>query len=143
MFDVVQVSSRIGEMLNSSSRSHRSGNNGQVSNQMVPYGKGQSSTQMGDVSLALAFAFENGGKLRRNDSIMGFLHQINFVSKFVQIRFFGQAGIQRIGIRSVQHLIHFKHIRICVCRFYGGIREGKTETYRLSKVQDQRCSGTG
>lgn len=70
------VSSRIGEMLNSSSRRGISGNNGQVSNQMVPYGRGQSSTQMGDISLALAFAFENGGKLRRNDSIMGFLHQI-------------------------------------------------------------------
>ncbi|XP_027342854.1 uncharacterized protein LOC113855415 isoform X2 [Abrus precatorius] len=49
---------------------------GQVSNQMVPYGKGQSSGQMGDMSLALAFAFENGEKLRRTDSIMGFLHQI-------------------------------------------------------------------
>ena len=43
---------------------------------MVPYGKAQSSRQTGDLSLALAFAFENGGKLRRNDSIMGFLHQI-------------------------------------------------------------------
>ncbi|KAG5041845.1 hypothetical protein GmHk_05G014716 [Glycine max] len=70
------VSSKTGEMLNSSSRSYRSVNNGQVSNQMVTYGKGQSSRQMGDMSLALAFAFENGGKLRRNDSIMGFLHQI-------------------------------------------------------------------
>ncbi|CAJ1936538.1 unnamed protein product [Sphenostylis stenocarpa] len=70
------VSSRTGVTLNSSSRSHRSVNNGQVSNQMVPYGKGQSSRQTGDISLALAFAFENGGKLKRNDSIMGFLHQI-------------------------------------------------------------------
>ncbi|KAK7320217.1 hypothetical protein RJT34_04953 [Clitoria ternatea] len=70
------VSSRTGEMLNSSTRSHRSVNSGQVSNQMVPYGKGQNSGQTGDLSLALAFAFENGGKLRRNDSIMGFLHQI-------------------------------------------------------------------
>ncbi|KAL2342304.1 hypothetical protein Fmac_003589 [Flemingia macrophylla] len=70
------ISSRTGDMLNSSSRSHRSINNGQVSNQMVPFGKGQSSRQTGDLSLALAFAFENGGKLRSNDSIMGFLHQI-------------------------------------------------------------------
>ncbi|KAK7398769.1 hypothetical protein VNO78_09941 [Psophocarpus tetragonolobus] len=70
------ISSRTGEMLNSSIRSHRPGNNGQVSNQMVAYGKGQNSRQTGDMSLALAFAFENGGKLRRNDSIMGFLHQI-------------------------------------------------------------------
>ncbi|XP_020215485.1 uncharacterized protein LOC109799363 [Cajanus cajan] len=70
------VSSRTGDMLNSSSRSHRSVSNGQVSNQMVPFGKGQSSGQTSDVSLALAFAFENGGKLRSNDSIMGFLHQI-------------------------------------------------------------------
>ncbi|KAK7358090.1 hypothetical protein VNO77_00011 [Canavalia gladiata] len=70
------VSSRTGEMMNSSSRNQRSVNTGQVSNQMVPYGKGQSSGQTGDISLALAFAFENGGKLRRSDSIMGFLHQM-------------------------------------------------------------------
>ncbi|RDX70997.1 hypothetical protein CR513_49699, partial [Mucuna pruriens] len=70
------ISSRTGEMLNSCRRSPRSVNNGQVSNQMVPYGKGQSSRQTGDMSLALAFAFENGGKLRRNDSVIGFLHQI-------------------------------------------------------------------
>ncbi|KAL3002466.1 hypothetical protein AAZX31_08G055800 [Glycine max] len=76
LFDALQVSTRTGEMLNSSSRSYRSVNNGQISNQMVPYGKAQSSRQTGDLSLALAFAFENGGKLRRNDSIMGFLHQI-------------------------------------------------------------------
>jgi len=44
---------------------------------MVPYGKGQSPRQTGDMSLALAFAFENGGKLKRRDSIMGFLHHIN------------------------------------------------------------------
>ncbi|KAJ1394268.1 DUF3741-associated sequence motif [Sesbania bispinosa] len=67
------VSSRTGgEMLN---RRHRSVNNGDLSNQIIPY---QSS---GNVSQALAFAFENGGKLRRADfsypnSIMGFLHQI-------------------------------------------------------------------
>ncbi|ESW32565.1 hypothetical protein PHAVU_002G333000 [Phaseolus vulgaris] len=71
------MTSRTGVMPNSSSRSHRSVNNGQVSNQMVPYGKGQSSRQTGDMSLALAFAFENGGKLKRSDSIMGFLHHIN------------------------------------------------------------------
>ncbi|KOM43353.1 hypothetical protein LR48_Vigan05g095700 [Vigna angularis] len=71
------VTSRTGVTLNSSSRSHRSVNNGQVSNQMVPYGKGQSSRLTGDMSLALAFALENGGKLKRSDSIMGFLHQIN------------------------------------------------------------------
>ncbi|TKY61114.1 hypothetical protein E2542_SST18219 [Spatholobus suberectus] len=70
------VSSRTGEMLNSSRRSPRPVNSGQVSSQMVPYGKSQSSRQTGDMSLALAFAFENGGKLRRNDSIMSFLHQI-------------------------------------------------------------------
>ncbi|XP_057417354.1 uncharacterized protein LOC130711662 isoform X2 [Lotus japonicus] len=70
------LSSRTGEMLNR--RRHRSINTGELSNQIIPYGKGQSS---GHMSQALAFAFENGGKLRRGDfsyrdAIMGFLHQI-------------------------------------------------------------------
>ncbi|MED6185098.1 hypothetical protein PIB30_053690 [Stylosanthes scabra] len=75
-------------MLNRSSRSHRSSSiNGEVSNQIVSYGRGQSSVKMDDVSLAIAFAFENGtAKPRRadssyysnnnNNSTLAFLHQI-------------------------------------------------------------------
>ncbi|KAL1318207.1 uncharacterized protein LOC107644060 [Arachis ipaensis] len=81
------VSSRNGDMLNRSSRSHRSSINGEVSNQIVSYGRGQSSHKMDDVSLAIAFAFENGmAKPRRTDSsyysnnnnssTLAFLHQI-------------------------------------------------------------------
>ncbi|XP_019458445.1 PREDICTED: uncharacterized protein LOC109358587 isoform X2 [Lupinus angustifolius] len=55
-----------------SSRSQRSPNSRQVSNQIVPFGKGQNS----DMSVSLAFAFENGAKLKTGDSIMGFLNQI-------------------------------------------------------------------
>ncbi|KAM1434587.1 hypothetical protein ACFX2I_042652 [Malus domestica] len=52
------------------------------SNQIVAYGRGgRSSQQMGDLSMALAFALENGGKLGRADtssrsSMLGFLNQI-------------------------------------------------------------------
>ncbi|XP_054809167.1 uncharacterized protein LOC129311147 [Prosopis cineraria] len=76
------VSSRTGDMLSRpSSRSHKTSNIGESSDQIVVYGRGQSSVQLNDISLALAYAFENGGKLRRADSsfassMMGFLHQI-------------------------------------------------------------------
>ncbi|KAF7813461.1 uncharacterized protein G2W53_034437 [Senna tora] len=75
------VSTRTGGMPNRSSRSHRSAKVGEVSNQIVPYGRGRSSDQTGDMSLALTFEFENGGKVRRTDSsftssIMGFLSQL-------------------------------------------------------------------
>ncbi|CAL0312330.1 unnamed protein product [Lupinus luteus] len=68
------VSCRTGEilMLNKPSRSQRSPKTKQVSNQIVPFGKGQNS----DMSVSLAFAFENGAKLKTGDSIMGFLNQI-------------------------------------------------------------------
>ncbi|KAI9087395.1 hypothetical protein K1719_030715 [Acacia pycnantha] len=65
-----------------SSRSHRTANIGEASDQIIVYGKGQSSSvQLSDISLALAYAFDDGGKLRRNDSsltssMMGFFHQI-------------------------------------------------------------------
>ncbi|XP_028785788.1 uncharacterized protein LOC114760449 [Neltuma alba] len=76
------VTSRTGDTLTRpSSRSHRTSNNGKASDQIVVYGRGQSSVQLSDISLALAYAFDNGGKLRRDDSsltssMMGFLHQI-------------------------------------------------------------------
>ncbi|KAK9270757.1 hypothetical protein L1049_026340 [Liquidambar formosana] len=52
-----------------------------ASKQIVPFGGGRSSEQIGDLSMALAFALENGGKLRRMDSsgsssVLGFLQQI-------------------------------------------------------------------
>ncbi|XP_022137290.1 uncharacterized protein LOC111008776 isoform X2 [Momordica charantia] len=51
------------------------------SNQIVPYTRGRNSEQIGDLSMALAFALENGGKLRGNTSsgnnlMLGFLQQI-------------------------------------------------------------------
>lgn len=52
-----------------------------ASNQIVPYTRGRNSEQIGDLSMALAFALENGGKLRGNTSsgnnlMLGFLQQI-------------------------------------------------------------------
>ncbi|XP_030545406.1 uncharacterized protein LOC115751614 [Rhodamnia argentea] len=54
---------------------------GEASNQIVAFRRGQSSQQIGDLSMALALAFENGGKLRRMDSsgnasMLTFLQQI-------------------------------------------------------------------
>ncbi|OAY50754.1 hypothetical protein MANES_05G160500v8 [Manihot esculenta] len=53
---------------------------GEASNKIIPFGRGRSS-EHGDLSLALAFALENGGKLRRmdsagNSSMLDFLNQI-------------------------------------------------------------------
>ncbi|KDP38496.1 hypothetical protein JCGZ_04421 [Jatropha curcas] len=55
--------------------------NGETWKEIVPFGRGRNSEQIGDLSMALAFALENGGKLRRmdssgNSSILGFLNQI-------------------------------------------------------------------
>ncbi|KAJ7958036.1 muscle M-line assembly protein unc-89-like [Quillaja saponaria] len=74
------IVSRAGNMHNRSTGSNRSASI-EVSNHIVPYGRGQSSQQTADLSVALAFALENGGKLRRTNSsrtnsILGFLHQI-------------------------------------------------------------------
>ncbi|CBI19688.3 unnamed protein product, partial [Vitis vinifera] len=54
---------------------------GDSSKQIVSYGRGRGSEQMGDLSLALALALENGGKLGKmnssgSNSVLGFLHQI-------------------------------------------------------------------
>ncbi|KAK3030558.1 hypothetical protein RJ639_039588 [Escallonia herrerae] len=62
-------------------RGSKSANTLESSNQLVPYGRGQSSAQVGDLSMALLFALENGGKLGMmdssgNSSVLGFLHQI-------------------------------------------------------------------
>ncbi|KAI6688246.1 hypothetical protein NL676_025074 [Syzygium grande] len=54
---------------------------GEASNQIVAFRRGQSSQQIGDLSMALALAIENGGNFRRmdssgNSSMLTFLHQI-------------------------------------------------------------------
>lgn len=80
LFHVLQLSSRTSNMPNGSSRSHRSTKASEVSNQIVPYGSSQMLDQTGDMSLALAFPFENGGKIKRTDSftssIMSFFGQL-------------------------------------------------------------------
>ncbi|XP_065847996.1 uncharacterized protein [Euphorbia lathyris] len=70
-----------------SGRTHRStGGNKSVSirggpEDIVPLGRGRSSEQFGDLSMALTFALENGGEITRTDSsnnslMLGFLNQI-------------------------------------------------------------------
>ncbi|KAL5845081.1 hypothetical protein ACOSQ4_011039 [Xanthoceras sorbifolium] len=70
-------------------RSSRGGNKsligGEATKQIVPFGRGQNSEHIGDLSMAVAFALENGGKLRRmdssvNNSMLGFLHQLGSTS---------------------------------------------------------------
>ncbi|XP_050238863.1 uncharacterized protein LOC126688271 [Mercurialis annua] len=66
---------------NRTHRGHKSLSVGDAANEIVPFGKGQNSRQIGDLSMALAFALENGGKLRRvdssgNSSMLSFLNQI-------------------------------------------------------------------
>ncbi|OMO75055.1 hypothetical protein COLO4_26325 [Corchorus olitorius] len=73
---------RAGSTQNRPSGGSKSVNTGQVSSQIVPFGRGHKTEQMGDLSMALAFALENGGKLRRTDSsgnssIFSFLHNIS------------------------------------------------------------------
>ncbi|XWS25750.1 hypothetical protein CRYUN_Cryun27aG0094600 [Craigia yunnanensis] len=71
---------RTGSTQNRLSGGRKSVTTGQVSNQIVPFGRGQKSEQIGDLSMALAFALENGGKLRTdssgNSSMISFLHNI-------------------------------------------------------------------
>ncbi|GAV78229.1 DUF4378 domain-containing protein [Cephalotus follicularis] len=71
---------RSGNSCNRSGRGKKSITSQEVSNQIVPFGRGQSSEQTGDLSVALAFILENGGKLRMdssgNGSVMDFLNQI-------------------------------------------------------------------
>ncbi|KAF9669743.1 hypothetical protein SADUNF_Sadunf14G0139200 [Salix dunnii] len=72
---------RSGGVHNRTSGSSRSLSIGEASTEIVPFGRGRGSEQIGDLSMALAFALENGGKFRRmdspgNSSVLGFLHQI-------------------------------------------------------------------
>ncbi|KAF8022826.1 hypothetical protein BT93_F0368 [Corymbia citriodora subsp. variegata] len=71
-----------------SANAHSSSSGGQkllysaeASNQIVAFRRDQGSQQIGDLSMALAMAIENGGNLRRmdssgNSSMLTFLHQI-------------------------------------------------------------------
>ncbi|KAI5566008.1 hypothetical protein BDE02_14G157700 [Populus trichocarpa] len=70
----------------------------EVSTEIVPFGGGRNSEQIGDLSMALAFALENGGKLRRmdssgNSSVLGFLHQI--ARRPVEVSKMERSGIDR------------------------------------------------
>ncbi|KAL3573200.1 hypothetical protein D5086_027104 [Populus alba] len=70
----------------------------EVSTEFVPFGRGRNSEQIGDLSMALAFALENGGKLRRmdssgNSSMLGFLHQIG--RRPVDVSKMERSGINR------------------------------------------------
>ncbi|KAK3231599.1 hypothetical protein Dsin_003480 [Dipteronia sinensis] len=69
----------------SSSRGNKSFIGGEATNQIVPFGRGQSSEHVGNLSMAVAFALENGGKLKRmdssvNNSMLGFLQQLGSTS---------------------------------------------------------------
>ncbi|KAL6216142.1 hypothetical protein ACLB2K_009368 [Fragaria x ananassa] len=76
------TSSRTGNPQSRSTGSSRTPIHQEASNQMVAYGRGGSSGQIVDLSMALAFALENGPtKLTRTSSsskssVMGFLNQI-------------------------------------------------------------------
>lgn len=80
MFGFLQNGFRAGSTQNRPSGGKKSVTTGQTSNQIVPFGGGHKAEQMGDLSVALTFALENGGKIRtessRNSSIFSFLQNI-------------------------------------------------------------------
>ncbi|KAE8713410.1 Detected protein of unknown function [Hibiscus syriacus] len=59
---------RAGSTQNRPIGGRKSVSTGQASNQIVPFGGGKKPEQMGDLSKALAFALENGGKIRSESS---------------------------------------------------------------------------
>ncbi|KAG8494220.1 hypothetical protein CXB51_011469 [Gossypium anomalum] len=71
---------RAGSTQKMASGGRKSDTTEKVSNQIVPFGRGQKSEQIGNLSMALAFAIENGGKLRAESSgkssIFSFLHSM-------------------------------------------------------------------
>uniref|UniRef100_A0A2N9GDJ1 DUF3741 domain-containing protein n=1 Tax=Fagus sylvatica TaxID=28930 RepID=A0A2N9GDJ1_FAGSY len=80
------IGSRTTNIHNRSSSGSRSSIIEDSSRQVVPYAGGRNAAQIGDLSMALAFAIENGGKLIRtdssgNNSMLGFLHQIGRASR--------------------------------------------------------------
>ncbi|KAI9201096.1 hypothetical protein LWI28_018039 [Acer negundo] len=65
----------------SSSRGNKSFIGGEATKQIVPFERGRSSEHVRNLSTAVAFALENGGKLKRmdssvNNSMLGFLQQL-------------------------------------------------------------------
>ncbi|XP_021768371.1 uncharacterized protein LOC110732699 [Chenopodium quinoa] len=75
------VGPKIGSRYRSSSNSQKSPGTTQTANQMVPYAGGQHSGQVADLSMALSYAFDNRGKLKRldiasNGAMMNLLQQI-------------------------------------------------------------------
>ncbi|GLT52993.1 hypothetical protein SLA2020_262930 [Shorea laevis] len=75
------IGSRTTNIHNRSTGSNRPSIIEEGSKQIVPFARGRGSEQIGDLSMALAFAIENGGILRRtdssgNNSMLGFLNQI-------------------------------------------------------------------
>ncbi|XP_059454363.1 uncharacterized protein LOC132184663 [Corylus avellana] len=82
------------------------------SKQIVPYARGRSSEQVGDLSMALAFAIENGGMLRRtdssgNNSVLGFLNQIG--RRSMERSSAGRHRSSSSGFPNLSHL-HIKEI---------------------------------
>ncbi|XP_009611721.1 uncharacterized protein [Nicotiana tomentosiformis] len=76
------VNSKVGNLGSRSSTSNRSFRIEESSGQIVPYATGrvQNSEKVGDLSMALAFAIENGGKFTKMESssrnpVLTFLHQ--------------------------------------------------------------------
>ncbi|XAR61773.1 hypothetical protein NMG60_11016287 [Bertholletia excelsa] len=74
------VGSRPGSSQRRSKTGTRSLDIQQSNNQLVPLGGGRNSNGIGDLSMALAFALENGGRLIKldssgNGSVLSFLHQ--------------------------------------------------------------------
>lgn len=85
LLNFLQIGSRTTNLQNRSSKSSRPSIIEEASRQVVPYAGGRNSEQIGNLSMALAFAIENGGKLIRTDSsgntsMLGFLHQIGRTS---------------------------------------------------------------
>lgn len=80
-FDVLQLGSKAGHTPRRSKGENRPLAIRDSSKQIVSFGRDRGLEQMGDLSWALAFALENGGKLKKMDSpgsnsMLGFLHQI-------------------------------------------------------------------
>lgn len=80
-FVFLQLGSKAGYTHKRSKGDNRSLTIGDSSKQIVSHGRSRRSEQMGDLSLAFAFALENGGKLQKIDSsgsnsMLGFLQQI-------------------------------------------------------------------
>lgn len=114
LFDFLQIGSRSIYKQNRSSGNNRLPVVEEASKQIVTYARGQSSEKMGDLSLALAFAFENGGIIRTdsssNNPILGFLNQIGRKSMDFGKMEISSADRHRSSSRSFPTLSHL-HIK--------------------------------